>query len=377
MDGGVYLETFLVSAVTAVLGIRLGLSLTGYPQLGGGGLHIAHMLWGGLLMLLAIVGLLAFLGKRVKIVASIAGGLGFGTFIDELGKFVTSDNDYFFQPTVGLLYVLFVTLFLAFRWIDRHHPHSQQEMLVNAADMLKEAIIDGARSDEVNRALALLDQSGLQNGTTEAIRQAVMSADRVGDSPPALVMRMTQAARRGYDRLVGERWVQRGILLVFVVQAIVTLLGAVAAVTIVVIADPFDVMGAGGLPFPAVGYTLASVAVSVLCLVGVARFPRSRLDAYRWFKRAVLVSILLVRVFLFFESELAAIGGLAFDLVLLSGLNAMMRAEHRREEAALPGAANRPSQQLVTDTTGVRAGLPKAEAPSSSPGGRGRSRGQR
>ncbi len=37
------------------------------PELGGHGLHIAHLLWGGF-------------------------------FIDELGKFITQDNDYFFKP---------------------------------------------------------------------------------------------------------------------------------------------------------------------------------------------------------------------------------------------------------------------------------------
>ncbi|MCW5980017.1 MAG: hypothetical protein KIT09_18185 [Bryobacteraceae bacterium] len=32
-----------MSAVAAILSIRLFLELTGYPKLGGGGLHIAHM----------------------------------------------------------------------------------------------------------------------------------------------------------------------------------------------------------------------------------------------------------------------------------------------------------------------------------------------
>ena len=41
------LDTFLVSAVASVLVIRVFLEATGYPQLGGGGLHVAHVLWGG------------------------------------------------------------------------------------------------------------------------------------------------------------------------------------------------------------------------------------------------------------------------------------------------------------------------------------------
>src|SRR5919197_82141 len=111
------LDTFLVSAVAAVIVIRTFLEATGYPQLGGGGLHIAHVLWGGLGMLVAIVMLLLFLSSWSRVLAALVGGAGFGTFIDELGKFPTSDNDYFFKPTPALLYVLFVVLFLATRQV--------------------------------------------------------------------------------------------------------------------------------------------------------------------------------------------------------------------------------------------------------------------
>ena len=52
------LDTFLVSAIATLIVIRIFLEATGYPQLGGGGLHIAHVLWGGLGMLAAIVLLL-------------------------------------------------------------------------------------------------------------------------------------------------------------------------------------------------------------------------------------------------------------------------------------------------------------------------------
>ena len=55
----ILLEDFFVSAVASVLAIRFYLHVTGFPQLGVGPLHIAHMLWGGLLMLIALVILLA------------------------------------------------------------------------------------------------------------------------------------------------------------------------------------------------------------------------------------------------------------------------------------------------------------------------------
>ena len=58
------LELFLVASVSSILVIRFALAVSGYPQLGGRELHIAHLLWGGLLMLVAIVLLLAFLCGR-------------------------------------------------------------------------------------------------------------------------------------------------------------------------------------------------------------------------------------------------------------------------------------------------------------------------
>ena len=60
------LEVFFVSAVTSLLAVRFYLYIAGYPQIGGNGLHIAHMLWGGFLMLAAITLLLGFIGRRTQ-----------------------------------------------------------------------------------------------------------------------------------------------------------------------------------------------------------------------------------------------------------------------------------------------------------------------
>jgi hypothetical protein len=96
------LDTVLLCAVATILFIRLDLWLTNYPQLGGHGLHIANLLWGGLLTLIAIGLMLAFVSPGARKAAAVVGGIGLGLFIDELGKFVTSDNNYFFKPTAAI-----------------------------------------------------------------------------------------------------------------------------------------------------------------------------------------------------------------------------------------------------------------------------------
>jgi hypothetical protein len=330
VDAGSHFELFLVSAVAAILVIRLYLELTGYPRIGGQGLHIAHMLWGGLLMLVANLLLLTFLGKHVKRTAAIVGGIGFGTFIDELGKFITADNDYFYAPTVGLIYILFVALFIGFRQVQRRRALSREEYLVNAADMIKEVILDGAQSDEIARSLALLEKGGPKGALSEAIREAVLSAARAQPEPPSIPARVTATARQAYERLIRWRWFQRATVLLFGLEAGIAL---VVAAMVLVGSPVMGISVEDKRSFATLGLVSGAVVSAGLAAIGMLQLMRSAVAGYQWFKRSVLVSILFVQVFLFFEAQLAALGGLVVNLMLLSGLNEMLRAEYARDES--------------------------------------------
>src|SRR5262245_57452146 len=157
-EAGAMLELLFVAAVSSVLLIRAALAATGYPQLGGHGLHIAHMLWGGLLLLVACGLLLSYWSPSVRRAAALVAGVGFGTFIDELGKFITSDNDYCFRPTIALLYIVFTLLFLVVRSVARGSL-TPREAVLNAE--LRRALGDrGAFSAPRYRALrAALDHA--------------------------------------------------------------------------------------------------------------------------------------------------------------------------------------------------------------------------
>ena len=66
----------------------------------------------------------------------------------------------------------------------------------------------------------------------------------------------------------------------------------------------------------------------------------SRLGAYLWFERGLLVSILFVQVFNFADLQLIAFGLLAFDLLVLLTIRVLIADEEgqaRADAIRLPG----------------------------------------
>lgn len=116
------LDIFVVFGIGTVFVTRAYLALTGYPQIGGEVLHIAHMLWGGLALTIAFLYLAISLQPNKKF-AMMLGGIGFGLFIDELGKFITVDNDYFFKPTASLIIITFIIMWAILRAIISRREH--------------------------------------------------------------------------------------------------------------------------------------------------------------------------------------------------------------------------------------------------------------
>jgi hypothetical protein len=133
-------EAFVIIAIATILITRLYLDLTGYPQIGGGDLHIAHALYGGALMMLAlIIGWMA-LGFGARAACVVMGGIGFGLFLDEVGKFVTKDNDYFYGPSAEIMYILVVVILVGARVVRDFRPLSAQECLASAAGIAADGV---------------------------------------------------------------------------------------------------------------------------------------------------------------------------------------------------------------------------------------------
>lgn len=135
-----YLLLTLLSFAASVGLTRLFLVLTGYPQLGGGGLHIAHVLWGGLLLFVAALLPLVFSNRWMYNVSAVLSGAGVGLFIDEVGKFITSNNDYFFPAAAPIIYVFFLLTVLIYLQVRRPAEQSPRTELYCALEEFEEVL---------------------------------------------------------------------------------------------------------------------------------------------------------------------------------------------------------------------------------------------
>ncbi len=135
-----YMLITLLTFGGSVILIRLFLELTGYPQIGGSELHIAHVIWGGLFLFVATLLPLIFANHWALVWSAIAGGIGFGLFIDEVGKFLTQSNDYFYPPAAPIIYTLFLITVLVYMHIKRPREVSDREELYRVLRGLTELL---------------------------------------------------------------------------------------------------------------------------------------------------------------------------------------------------------------------------------------------
>lgn len=331
------LEGFFVAAVASFLSIRWFLAVTGYPRIGANGIHIAHMLWGGLLMLFALMLLLSFLDRSIQQAAAVIAGLGFGTFIDEIGKFVTADNNYFYRPAVSLAYGVLVIAFLIARTFVGRHRITDHEALANAMTMLG-AVPDGPIEPEDRARISrLLNLVGSRSSRARLARQylAEIPSEAERLSIFEVVGRRIVAA---YETVIVKPWAVRAMTTAVVTYAALAVTGAIVVAMSVPVSDANETIATAKIA--QLGSTIAGAALVVR---GVTLLPSSRYDAYQWFMRGFLVWILVTQVFIFYSSQLAGLTGLALDLVGYGSLRlAVIREQTAGRDRHLPTTTRAP-----------------------------------
>ena len=339
-DVGQRQDLFLIAAVTTVVVIRLQLWVTNYPSLSPGKLHIAHLLWGGVFMTASIWMLASYIGRRLVAPAVILGGVGFGFFIDEVGKFVTADNDYFFQPTAAIIYVVFVSLFLLSRWIGGRRM-GEHERLGNAATLASEKYIDGMSPYERQAAIELLEPIR-ENRQAQELLAAIEATRPDAPERPGRLEGLVLWMQRTYDAWVQTPWFQAVMVGAVILGILATVFGIVDLLFLS--GNPGTATAPGyrtdGLENLRIGNLIPLVASSVASVIGAAGvlplLRGERVRAYRRFRLALLISVFITYPFIFAESSFSAVTGLLVTLAALGTVSAMLRQEEQEAPVAPP-----------------------------------------
>lgn len=324
-----HLTTFVVAGVSTILVTRLYLALTGYPQIGGDtGLHIAHVLPGGLLMLVALGISLSYVGPGPRPSVALLGGVGFGLFIDEVGKFVTSDNDYFFEPSAAIMYVVFTAFVVGASWWRRRRPPTDAERVADAAHVLVDGLAGRLPERRRREALRSLDEAGDREGAAE-LRTLLEGVTTRSPTVPARLEHLWHRVAEGFEAVSSSR---------FALPVMGALLLAQTAGATLVVLGLWDSTDPHGLAIA--GVLLGGGVSLVFTLTGLWQGRRrGRRVAVESFQRSVLTSLLVTQVFLFAASQFAATAGLVGDLVLLG----LVDADLARMRARRPSPSPSPS----------------------------------
>jgi hypothetical protein len=152
-----YLLLTLLSFALSVSLTRLFLAVTGYPQLGGGELHISHVLWGGLLLFIGALLPLLVANRWAYRATAILAGVGIGLFIDEVGKFVTASYDYFYAPAAPIIYAFFLICVLVYLQVSKprqRHPRSELYATLELLEEILDHDLDKKEQQEIKNRLA-------------------------------------------------------------------------------------------------------------------------------------------------------------------------------------------------------------------------------
>lgn len=327
------LEWFLLAAITTILVIRTQLWLTNYPQLGGGGLHIAHLLYGGIFMLIAIWFSLINLNRWAHTTTAVLGGVGFGFFIDELGKFITSNNNYFFKPAAGIIYIVFIILFLVMRELSRRQTLDTRTALANALNFLPQTVTGEFRKEELELATAMLDQSD-QSDPRVALTRSYLDQVAVAPSrPPSKLSIRVQKIHSWITGLTQKPRFGPAVIAIVIAWGAISLLGILdLQFDLGIQAQTHARVPHESVDFLTVARSLSILTSVVFVAIGIHKMRQDdHQGAYSNFGRALLVSIFVTRVFSFVEAQFGAVFGLAIDIVLYSAV-AELASQDRQQK---------------------------------------------
>jgi hypothetical protein len=321
-DGAARLRLMALAGIATVLITRGYLAATGYPRIGGGEIHIGHVVWGGLLMIAALTVALVWAGGRARVWTALVGGVGIGLFVDEVGKYLTTTNDYFFRPAAAIIYLVFAALLVVASLLGRDtvaEVGEDSERLAGAAQIAASGLISGLTPQEREAAGRML--AGCPDQDRDAVLRLLASAPL---RAPSRVTVLLNRIRGWADRVSALR----GADAVFFVLLILSH---------IVVAIVFIVQAATGEPHStdAGAITISAVtrSASAVLVIGatVVRLRGRQLTSYRLAKAAILMDLLITEAFNFHDSQFSAVAELPHLLVAFAFFSIRQRQVEAQE----------------------------------------------
>lgn len=330
--------TVMIWAIFSLLLVRVFLKLSGYPQLGHGTWHISHVLFGGIIMTMGMMVNLTIQGRGVKKITTGVFGFGLGLFIDEVGKFLTRDYNYFFRPAIIVIYMFFVVMFLIYRYLERLQIKSNEAIFYSVLSDLEEIINDDLEKSEkrkIIKKLKMVADSSEGNlklmaiGLLSKVKEMKVKKDKQGVEIKAWIERIFNSS---YDRFFKRKAVIYGLLtyaVYFSVDKIIDILRIGASSQKMMMLqkfyDDYDFFGKSDI-YMIVFKMVFDVMASILFLTGVRYFlVGKRIKGIRFFKYGLYVSIFLVSIFKFYFEQFSGLYEVAVAIVLLQLINMYQR----------------------------------------------------
>lgn len=355
-DARDYVFLAMLSFALSVIVTRFFLELTGYPQIATEELHIAHVLWGGLLLFLACGLMLALANRWVYSLAAILTGAGFGLFIDEVGKFITQSNDYFYPFAAPIIYLLFVLTLSLYIRIRRPADRSPRAIMYRTLERLTEMLdmdLEEEERREMDRDLADV----IKRASDPNLHLLASNLRHMLDSPEIVITpsRDSRWARvtRWWDGLHGKpraRSAFLGLLLLGMLavslRPIVRLSRTVSAYTaglpagdvsaLIAPRSPFSPAVSEGLLLTLAGFDgLLGMALVVSCVLITLRREGTGI---RLCRRSLWLYVAVLNLPLFYVNQFSALG-LTIGQFALLWLLTQYRKRHLRVPPASHGAS--------------------------------------
>jgi hypothetical protein len=325
-----YLLVSLIAFGVTVIAVRVFLQLTGFPQIGNSVLHIAHALWGGLLLFVAVLLPLAFANRWAIEASALLSGIGIGLFIDEVGKFITQTNDYFFPAALPVIYGFFLLTLFVYLLFRRTHHEDPRGAMYRALEGLQDALdgdLDTTEAARIKAQLTIAQESNREDIVSLANAISLYMEKGKEHLVPATPGYWKRFARR-IDKLSSRLGRRRHRT---IISAILLLWSLVALGFIVIVVVGIPSLGSEILQWRSVLIVIQAL-VSVLMIGAiVAWFSGRESTGLKLAIIGFLLSLVALQTLYFYLSQFQAITvtllQLLFLVILLDYRNRYLRDE--------------------------------------------------